>query len=319
MHTIQTMTQHQVRPAGIIPVFWAPGDLQRIPGISPRCRAESSIFPIKTSCSGRCATFSGIPGFLELLRRHHRKRAGKCGAALSGMYQIPALWIALIHLTDRSGLFSARVSGSRIHSATIAWSTSRIPACGSMNPEAGPGRVNCGSKMSGACRFSGEPIGRRPPATGGIRDDPRTSASRRDPAGHEECCITRAGHGSRPAQRVPHRFRPVLRFAHGIFVRIRRTPMHILCPEDCAAKYKADVHFLRRIPLTSVTGRELWLLTPWKTWEYFRVLDDRLVEIRADGMPILIERPGLSGIAALGGNRQGEPHPPGSPPSENDL
>ena len=104
-----------------------------------------------------------------------------------------------------------------------------------------------------------------------------------------------------------------------VFVRIRRTPMHILCPEDCAAKYKADVHFLRRIPLTSVTGRELWLLTPWKTWEYFRVLDDRLVEIRADGMPILIERPGLSGIAALGGNRQGEPHPPGSPPSENDL
>ena len=103
-----------------------------------------------------------------------------------------------------------------------------------------------------------------------------------------------------------------------IFVRIRRTPMHILCPEDCTAKFRPDVHFLRRIPLTSVTARELWLLTPWKTWEYFRVLDDRLVEIRADGVPILIEKPGFSGIAALGGDRQGESHPPGNHFSEND-
>ena len=102
-----------------------------------------------------------------------------------------------------------------------------------------------------------------------------------------------------------------------IFVRIRRTPMHILCPEDCAAKFTADIHFLRRIPLTSVTVRELWLLTPWKTWEFFRVLDDRLIEVRADGAPILIERPGLPGIAALGEDLQGGPYPSGSPPSEN--
>ncbi|HEX3001045.1 MAG TPA: hypothetical protein VHN82_01535 [Methanoregula sp.] len=102
-----------------------------------------------------------------------------------------------------------------------------------------------------------------------------------------------------------------------IFVRIRRTSQHMLCPEDCAYKFKADVHFLRRIPLTPVTARELWLLTPWKTWEYFRVLDDRLIEVRADGAPILIERPGLPGIAVPGEIRQEEAHPPGSSSSEN--
>jgi len=103
-----------------------------------------------------------------------------------------------------------------------------------------------------------------------------------------------------------------------VFVRIRRTPMHILGPEDCAANFRADVYVLRRIPLTPVTARELWLLTPWKTWEYFRVLDDRLVEVRADGVPILIERPGFPGIAAVGECRQGGPYSPGDPPSEND-
>ncbi len=103
-----------------------------------------------------------------------------------------------------------------------------------------------------------------------------------------------------------------------VFVRIRRTPVHILCPEDCAVKFNMDVSFLRRIPATPVTARELWLLTPWKTWEYFRVLDDRLVEIRADGMPLLVERPVVSGIAAPVGDCPGEPRPMGPPPSEND-
>lgn len=103
-----------------------------------------------------------------------------------------------------------------------------------------------------------------------------------------------------------------------IFVRIRRTPMHIPGPEDCAENFRADVHFLRRIPLTPVTARELWLLTPWKTWEYFRVLDDRLVEVRADGVPILVDRPGFPGIAAVGEHLQGGPHSPRDPPSEND-
>jgi hypothetical protein len=50
-----------------------------------------------------------------------------------------------------------------------------------------------------------------------------------------------------------------------------------------------DILRLRRIPLNGVNARELWLLTPWGTWQYFRILDDRVIEIRADGTPLLME------------------------------
>jgi hypothetical protein len=36
---------------------------------------------------------------------------------------------------------------------------------------------------------------------------------------------------------------------------------------------------LRRLPKTAVVSREIWVLSPWKTWQYFQVLDDRIVEI----------------------------------------
>ena len=72
-----------------------------------------------------------------------------------------------------------------------------------------------------------------------------------------------------------------------VFVRVRRCRSHLMSPEDCAAECKQDILHLRRVPLTGVTTRELWLLSPWGTWQYFRILDDRLIEIRADGTPVL--------------------------------
>lgn len=84
-----------------------------------------------------------------------------------------------------------------------------------------------------------------------------------------------------------------------VFVRVRRTRSHILRPEDCAKEYRLDILQLRRVPLTGVVARELWLLTPWGTWQYFRVLDDRLVEIRNDGVPLmdfLDQFPGAGGL-----------------------
>ena len=62
-----------------------------------------------------------------------------------------------------------------------------------------------------------------------------------------------------------------------------------MTPEDCAAEYRLDLLRLRRIPLNGANARELWLLTPWGTWQYFRILDDRVIEIRADGTPLLTE------------------------------
>jgi hypothetical protein len=74
-----------------------------------------------------------------------------------------------------------------------------------------------------------------------------------------------------------------------IFVRVRRTRSHLMSPEDCAAEYRMDILRLRRVPLTVVVARDLWLLSPWGTWQYFRILDDRVIEIRADGTPLLDE------------------------------
>jgi len=72
-----------------------------------------------------------------------------------------------------------------------------------------------------------------------------------------------------------------------VFVHIRRSPLLITDPADCAVKFKEDIYGFRRVPLTSVTARELWLLLPWDGWQYFRILDDRVIEIRADGVPLL--------------------------------
>jgi len=74
-----------------------------------------------------------------------------------------------------------------------------------------------------------------------------------------------------------------------IFVKVRRSRHHLMDPEECGADFRTDVMELRRIPLTDVTARELWLLSPWGTWQYFRVLDVRLVEIRSNGTPLLQE------------------------------
>jgi hypothetical protein len=84
---------------------------------------------------------------------------------------------------------------------------------------------------------------------------------------------------------------PFILFCAGltVFVLVKRTRVHITSPEDCAAEYWRDILRLRRVPLNGVVARELWLLNPWGTWQYFRILDDRVIEIRADGTPMVTE------------------------------
>lgn len=87
-----------------------------------------------------------------------------------------------------------------------------------------------------------------------------------------------------------------------IFVQVRRSRCHLMSAEDCAREYRTDILHFRRIPLTDVITRELWLLTPWGTWQYFRVLNDRVIEIRADGTPMVQEgkaAPGAGGVPGV--------------------
>jgi len=74
-----------------------------------------------------------------------------------------------------------------------------------------------------------------------------------------------------------------------VFVRVRRIRSHVSNPQEIARMFIEDIHQIRRIPKTAVISRELWILSPWKTWQYFGIFDDRIGEIRCDGKPVLME------------------------------
>jgi hypothetical protein len=72
-----------------------------------------------------------------------------------------------------------------------------------------------------------------------------------------------------------------------VFVRIKRIRTHISNPLEIARMFNEEIQQLRRIPKTTVISREIWVLSPWRTWQYFQILDDRIVEVRCDGQPVL--------------------------------
>jgi hypothetical protein len=67
------------------------------------------------------------------------------------------------------------------------------------------------------------------------------------------------------------------------FVIVKRTRSHISDILEIAYKYKDDLIRLRAIPLTGVVLRELWVRSPNASWQYFRILDDGIIEIRNSG------------------------------------
>ena len=72
-----------------------------------------------------------------------------------------------------------------------------------------------------------------------------------------------------------------------VFVRVKRIRTHISSPQEIARMFREEILELRRVPETPVISREIRVLSPWKTWQYFQILDDRIVEIRCDGLPVL--------------------------------
>jgi len=72
-----------------------------------------------------------------------------------------------------------------------------------------------------------------------------------------------------------------------IYVRIKRIRTHVASPEEIAEQFREDVRLIRFVPLTPVTAREIWTLSPWGCWQYFRILDDRIIEIHRDGTPVV--------------------------------
>ncbi|MCX6692319.1 MAG: hypothetical protein NTW33_09815 [Methanoregula sp.] len=75
------------------------------------------------------------------------------------------------------------------------------------------------------------------------------------------------------------------------FVRVKRIRTHVTDPQEIAKIFGEDVLQIRRVPKTPVVSREIWVLSPWNSWQYFLVLDARIIEIRRDGTPVLPAMP----------------------------
>jgi len=72
-----------------------------------------------------------------------------------------------------------------------------------------------------------------------------------------------------------------------VFVRVRRIRTHISNPQEIERMFCEDIQQLRTVPKTPVVSREIRVVSPWKTWQNFQISDDRIVEVRCDGLLVL--------------------------------
>jgi hypothetical protein len=76
-----------------------------------------------------------------------------------------------------------------------------------------------------------------------------------------------------------------------VFVRVKRIQAHVADPQEIAKRFGEDILQLKRVPQTPVVSREIWVLSPWGRWQFFRITDDGITEICRDGLPL---NPGTS-------------------------
>jgi hypothetical protein len=97
-----------------------------------------------------------------------------------------------------------------------------------------------------------------------------------------------------------------------VFVKVKRSQTSFTYPLDILHQYQREVASLHRIALTPVTAREFWVRSPNRTWQFFLVRHDSVLEIRADGMYIPreslpVKTADLSGTPADGAGDPGSP------------
>jgi hypothetical protein len=67
-----------------------------------------------------------------------------------------------------------------------------------------------------------------------------------------------------------------------VFIRVKRGRSLIRSPQELVILFSSEIALLRTVPLTPVVSRQVWVLLPWGTWQYFSIFDDRIVEIHPD-------------------------------------
>nr|WP_320161301.1 hypothetical protein [uncultured Methanoregula sp.] len=80
-----------------------------------------------------------------------------------------------------------------------------------------------------------------------------------------------------------------------IFVKVKRTRSHISDRQEVVIKFRKEILTLLKIPQTGVVLRELWVRSPRGSWQYFRILDDNILEIRCSIPTVAEDQAGAGG------------------------
>jgi len=67
-----------------------------------------------------------------------------------------------------------------------------------------------------------------------------------------------------------------------IFVRVKRSHSRISTVGELTVRFSSEIAGLRKIPQTPVVSRELWILLPWGTWQYYSIGDETITEMHDD-------------------------------------
>ncbi len=71
-----------------------------------------------------------------------------------------------------------------------------------------------------------------------------------------------------------------------VFVKVKRSQTSFTYVQEILHRYQREIACLHRVALTQVTAREFWVRSPNRTWQFFLIRHDSVLEIRADGMYI---------------------------------
>jgi len=64
-----------------------------------------------------------------------------------------------------------------------------------------------------------------------------------------------------------------------IFIRVKRSHSRIIAVGELTVRFSSEVAELRKVPLTPVVSRELWIFLPWGAWQCFAIGDESITEI----------------------------------------
>src|SRR4030042_6379045 len=76
-----------------------------------------------------------------------------------------------------------------------------------------------------------------------------------------------------------------------IFIRVKRSHSRIIAVGELVVRFSSEIAELRKVPLTPVVSRELWIFLPWEAWQCFAIGDESITEILGDAGQI----PGVDG------------------------